>query len=667
MYLKRLKINNFRKFGTLNNEVEFVDAQSYEERISAANVASTTTLIVGRNNAGKTTIVQALYKLVHGESISSNDFNYFYLKKSFEEYKCCKFDNLPVIEFAITIGLDKGDDDYVTNLAPFMLLEDISATELTLWARYELLDAELFIDSIKKIIVKKYSEAILFSKFLEVIDSVDYKVNYYNRNSKKVDKFHLKDLIDFVMIKANKVSGETCLSDAFNKIIKYRYQELFKNEKESLEDKLIDINRELTKDIKKKHTKEINSALRRVVNKDDLQVMLSAELTFQKLMQNLVKYEYIENGNNIPENQFGLGYTNLMMIIANLIDYMEKYPDSSFNSKINLIGIEEPEAYMHPQMQELFINYINDAIFTLLSVNNKNVNSQLIVTTHSTHILNSKVHTGGSFNNINYVTVRDNHSIVINLNDKLIAPNSDVDNADFKFIKKHIKFRFSDLFFADAAILVEGVSEYTLLPYYLERHKELCHRYITILNINGAHGLVYNNLIKLLGIPTLIITDLDIKRTDKEKNNFLQVHKLIGRETTNNTIISYNPDGALLEHIPECLTDINIYIAYQNKEGGCYPTSFEEAFISKNYDNAMLNGVLKDIKPNIYKEIVGDPIILLKNKKNSFKWQMKLSDEKSEFSNNLLYEILTKDENIPVLPKYIQKGFSYLSNKLKSR
>lgn len=44
--------------------------------------------------------------------------------------------------------------------------------------------------------------------------------------------------------------------------------------------------------------------------------------------------EYIEDDANIPENQFGLGYTNLVMIIAAIMDYMERYPESSFNSKL---------------------------------------------------------------------------------------------------------------------------------------------------------------------------------------------------------------------------------------------------------------------------------------------------------------------------------------------
>ncbi|WP_457553346.1 AAA family ATPase, partial [Desulfobacula sp.] len=134
-------------------------------------------------------------------------------------------------------------------------------------------------------------------------------------------------------------------------------------------------------------------------------------------MNNLIKYEYTEKGLNIPEGQFGLGYSNLMSIIGELIEYIEKYPNEDFHSKINLICIEEPEAFMHPQMQELFIKHINDAISFLLQDSKKKVNSQLIITTHSSHILNSKINTGNSFNNINYMTIIKNHSNVVTLID----------------------------------------------------------------------------------------------------------------------------------------------------------------------------------------------------------------------------------------------------------
>lgn len=82
-------------------------------------------------------------------------------------------------------------------------------------------------------------------------------------------------------------------------------------------------------------------------------------------MDKLVQYQYKENDLNIPENQFGLGYRNLMRIIGELIDYVEQYPDGDKHSRLNLICIEEPEVFMHPQMQELFIYHINEAINTL--------------------------------------------------------------------------------------------------------------------------------------------------------------------------------------------------------------------------------------------------------------------------------------------------------------
>lgn len=73
--------------------------------------------------------------------------------------------------------------------------------------------------------------------------------------------------------------------------------------------------------------------------------------------------------------------------------------------------------------------------------------------------------------------------------------------------------------FADAIIFVEGVTEETLLSFYIDNHETLglSKYYIAIFNINGAHGLVYHDLIKLLKIPTIVITDLDIERTDDEK------------------------------------------------------------------------------------------------------------------------------------------------------
>ena len=85
MYLKSLEIKNFRKFGDKNNIVEFINSKDTPEG-TEINVAKNTTLIIGKNNSGKTTIIEALDTLVNGK-FTGSDFNFFYLKKLFESYK----------------------------------------------------------------------------------------------------------------------------------------------------------------------------------------------------------------------------------------------------------------------------------------------------------------------------------------------------------------------------------------------------------------------------------------------------------------------------------------------------------------------------------------------------------------------------------------------------
>lgn len=680
MYLKSLRISNFRKFGTKNNVIEFVDAEGYEKYKCSErfNIATTTTLIVGKNNVGKTTVIEVLDKLINRErSFKAADFNFIYLRKLLSTYlsedeELAKVE-LPCMEFIVEIGLDKGNNDLVTNIIPLMLLEDVRKGKVDIRIKYEVKETEELKKEIRNLFAQKYQTDLLFNKFLELLDKTPYVVNYYNKNNQQVD-FKLKELIELRPIKANNVEGDRCLSKAFNKIVKYRYNVLLNKGEKTLEEEIIKINRKLSNSIEGKHTKPINTTLKKIVSDDKMKVQLRADLSFQKFLDDLVKYEYVEKDISIPENQFGLGYTNLMMIIAELMEYMERYPDDSFNSKINLISIEEPETFMHPQMQELFIKNINDAIIALLEIKHKNVNSQLIITTHSPHVLNSKIHSGNTFNNINYMTVLNNYTNVINLNDEKIVPDGKNGEDELRFLKKHIKYKVSELFFSDAVILVEGLTEYTLLPYYLEADENLNKYYISIFNINGAHALVYRKLLQELRIPVLIITDLDIKREKWEKgedsedkrNGFQQIGSLKNRTTTNETLKYFNDNNDNIEELKEYIEEDNIIVVYQGKISYYYATSFEEAYILTNYNNDILNATLKKLRRNIYKDIVGNEEYK-NNRKNSYKWQCKLEKSKSDFANELLYRILTTDKEIPELPKYIQKGFNMLAKKLEER
>lgn len=148
MYLKKFKLINFRKFAEKENEIEFTDSQGIKKAENGSiNIASTTTLLVGKNNSGKTTVFEALDKLINGNSDSNSkftfdDFNYEYIKNLIEEYGNDKYDVLPGIEFVLTIGLDKGKEDLIVNLGYFIPI-GYDADEIKLFAKYEVVESEI--------------------------------------------------------------------------------------------------------------------------------------------------------------------------------------------------------------------------------------------------------------------------------------------------------------------------------------------------------------------------------------------------------------------------------------------------------------------------------------------------------------------------------------------
>lgn len=718
MYLKSISMFNYRKFGEKDNTVEFVYASDYakdKEKNKSIDIAPKTTLIVGKNNSGKTTIISCLEKLINGAKFCSSDYNYNYLKKLLLMYTTPgyldKQDDIeiPMINFKITVAMDTNTDDLVTNIIPFMVIGDAGKSEIDIIIKWTVCNTTIFIEQLKKFISKDF-KGQQFDRFLKLLDDNDFELTYYNSNEEKRTGFSLSNLIEITSVSANKNMSNTCLSNAFSKIVDYRYKNVIGKEiADELDGDIIDINEKLTEGIKNHHTNTINQSIGKMLSGDKCKVLLKSDLSFQKLIQNVLKYEYMESNNSIPEHQYGLGYTSFMMIVAEIITYIEKFPNTSFNSQINIIAIEEPEAYMHPQMQELFIKNVNDMISSLLESSNKHVNSQIIITTHSAHILNSKIHMGKKFDNIVYISAVSNIAKAICINDNIILGEfehkaiekletkknakkegktiSDQELQEIKssekknlmYMKKHIKFKVSEMFFADAVIFVEGITEYTLLQYYISQNPNLNRYYISVFLVDGAHAKVYENLIKRLEIPTLIITDLDIKREKWERNEddednktkaptYLQIDKtnISGRITTNDTLNHFY-DSNLLENIIDkdylVIGSLKV-ISQVNKIQKYYATSFEEAFILSNENNQILINALIQVKPKIYKQITCDGGI----SNNSFKLQKKLSDDKSNFANALLYEILTCEDDtlIPVLPQYISDGLNYLKEKLEA-
>lgn len=214
MYLKKLKLNHYRKFYEEQNEIEFVsskikpekkDNQTEEQQETKIDIATDTTLIIGKNNAGKTTIISALEKLIkQPNTFGVNDFNFRYLQNYLVNYDVEKEDNeLPFIEFGITIELEENSDDRISNLVPFMLVEDLEDTELDIFIKYEVKDATTFRESMKEL-KTKVENIDAFDKFLKLLNETDFTLNYYDKNKERLEiDFKLSNLMDIRCIKAN--------------------------------------------------------------------------------------------------------------------------------------------------------------------------------------------------------------------------------------------------------------------------------------------------------------------------------------------------------------------------------------------------------------------------------------------------------------------------------
>ena len=760
MHLESLKIVNYRKFRTEENIIHFVEPceikKTLKKSVKYNGIGPSTTLIIGKNNVGKTTIVNALKMVCENTQPKAADFNVQYLKDLFEEYLTGKeIKKYPELEFKIVVNVDLDTNDLISVLDEFMPIKsnasegDSSKKEkIEITIKVEISEQVAFSSAIKDIIKnllprkfknskdQEYKEKIIMElthSFYALLDqNSDYlnlgenkklfEIKYYNKNNRQASKFSLKKLINLKKIKANRHLKEDVLSNIFNKIISFQFEN-DRVRKSKIKSDINEINKGITKNVEEKGD-DVSSILKKIENRKHVGLKLFGNVTYDGLIKNLIKYNFSDDGDFIPESQFGLGYINLLNIIGEIIHYVDSYENGSQNSRINLLFIEEPEVFMHPQMQEFFIKRIDDAVKEVLSLTNKNnkkvLNCQITITTHSSHIVNSKIHSSNSFNNINYVTVLNKSARVINLNDHVISKGiaDETENQsegkkgkekneidELKFIKKHIKYKVSELFFSDAVIFVEGATEETLLQYYLEKETELSQFYISVFNINGAHGKVYFSLAKTLRIPCLIITDLDIKREICQKNKkhsksdkncnvcghiegvddsevisnkvgYNQISDLKGYFSTNETIRYFQQRINKDKELPSLvsLKDIdyfeneNIFIVFQkNKVSGYYATSLEEAFILLNFKNKILNNALVKCKPRVYKEIVGDSDDKNKLKDNSFKIQSKLSDSKNNFSSELLYGcIVSNEKNIPKLPSYIMDGFKWLETELNS-
>ncbi|MEU7408505.1 ATP-dependent endonuclease [Streptomyces sp. NPDC042638] len=413
-------------------------------------------------------------------------------------------------------------------------------------------------------------------------------------------------------------------------------------------------------------------------------LVVKASFNVQNMLSTSARVHYVlpsgNNGQNVessqalPDQYNGLGFKNLIYMAVEILDFHHAWEDMEGQPPVHLIMIEEPEAHLHAQLQQVFIR----RVFELLPEAKPGYHTQMVVTTHSSHILYES-----SFQPIRYFC-RDKRDGALHRSDvkNLSIFYNGEKEATREFLQQYLKLTHCDLFFADAAILVEGNVERLLLPLIIDRNfpqLKACH--ITILEVGGAFAHKFQELLDFLDVATLVITDIDSveppagldadqKETDRSQACMTTVPEAV---TSNETLKNWFPK---LKSVRELL-DLpdgekvvnfhggevgNIRVAYQTRQAVVWGTersvlagrTLEEAFALENLSWSQ-DQARKIIGLCIAKS---DRLGLAELHEAIFKRVRNL--DKTRFALGLIAEQDTAWKT----PQYILDGLTWLSNNL---
>lgn len=214
----------------------------------------------------------------------------------------------------------------------------------------------------------------------------------------------------------------------------------------------------------------------------------------------LKKISMIYGANPIDIERNGLGRNNLLyisLLLSHLMQQVEKEEKVFFR----LIGIEEPEAHLHPHLQVHLSRNIDTE---------SSDERQIIVTSHSTHITSQ-------------LSLDDTIVLYHDKNENKIKPYylfKNIPERSKNYLSRYLDATKFTLFFARKVILVEGISEQLLIPEFFKitYNKSLEQNGISLINIGSV---AFEHFLRILTvgyfIRGLVLTDSDSETNAKHR------------------------------------------------------------------------------------------------------------------------------------------------------
>ena len=656
------------------------------------NVRENITLVIGKNNTGKTSLLSIMNKFLNPGTrsrFSYNDLNVDFKKQIEDSINSVVIEKDSWSDFMINmkIYIDYEETDSLENISDLIL--NLDPLDHTL-----ILSFEYFLDYDRYLLLRsKYADfcggslkdrgadfflnrqiSDFFKQRIRVLESGN------EQNFIEISDDIVKKIINFEIISAKR-DIDNDGSNAENTHALSRFSADYYKARCSAN--IIDLS-ELQKGLWEadcKFTNAYTKIFKPVI--DNIQKFCSYKTTKpilkvisnikeEKLLSDNTSVIYDQDGHTLPEDYNGLGYLNLFAIIYCIHLKLDAFKrQGSMDTKpadINLLFIEEPEAHTHPQMQYSFIRNIKN----MLAEETAGIKLHTIISTHSSHIVSQS-----DFDDIKYFYRDFEHNNVIakNLSELRTCYVKSGDNEEegqkrFQFLKQYLTLDRAELFFADKAVFIEGDTERILLSAMMkkidaESNKNdtppLLSQNISVVEV-GAYSHIFEPFLNFLNIKTLIITDIDsvddhrnacevingVNTSNASLNYFIKKpFKELVMLTAENKVLKYDIDSE--EWI--VADDGNIRIAYQIKIADYHPRSFEDAFIATNY---------KFIKENKDGFNSLKSLNLFTDTPNYYDIAQKCIDRKTVFATDILYYSNNEMNNWEV-PNYIKEGLKWLA------
>lgn len=507
MYISKIIIDGFRGFK--HSEIEFQEGLN---------------VIIGHNNGGKSTIMDAL-RLVLEYGSQKNLSAWDFCQK--EELQGLK-DNPPSVKVAVFIKEQK---------------EEGMSDDVALFTNYAVQTSPLlescltYVYSLPQTEVGKYKKDVAdasdkYSLFKVIEDKYIRKYTHtiYGGPASAQNQAQGEDLkkIDFEFVNAlRNVEDEiyggraALLKDVLQYFLDYDL-----NDDENREENVASRHQDFLTDT---HGVLQNLVNRITAGKDN--IIAYANKTGALLSDNRLNLEgdvsegdllavlnlLVGNGEDrkLPVALNGLGYNNLIyisLLLAKMqsnakVDFM----GSSNVKAFSVLAIEEPEAHLHPQMQYQFLEFLRN------NITDKHV-KQVFVTSHSPSLVASV-----KLDELCCLHRLDDGTVKVYSPKKVFA----TDESAKKYIQRYLDATRADMLFAGGVIFVEGIAEQVLLPVFARLigvYDNWLKKHIVVINIGGRY---FDNFLKIydstnpeaLALKVACITDRDPVRKEKEKAN----------------------------------------------------------------------------------------------------------------------------------------------------